>query len=328
MPTELANQVKTPEYKKFKKSLKHVVCLEGVIGPYAYGVGSGPEDIKIRGCYLPTAKEILSTDTLNALESDEFDEMLFPVGVFCTLLAENNIELLELLGLPAENYLRINDIGRLILDNRNLFFTQRTVASARGVISSEIKKIKRHHEILKAAAKTTESDLIKKTNKFNSKNNSDIKLSFGETGNILISGKIKSTDIKTLLQYFETIDTGETMLNKYLQPKVIAKPILCRKMANVIRLYYMVLHLIKDGEIITLNPRCTDILIKILNGDMLDENGNPNEDFYYMLGMLEDRIDILAKRKTLPVETDSFKVSELIEKAHSSIKFKKKIIRF
>jgi hypothetical protein len=328
MRTELIEQVKTTEYKKFKKNLRHSVCLEGVIGPYAYGVGTNARDIKIRGCYLPTKREILSANTLNAIEASEIDITLFPVSVFCNLLAENNIDLLELLGLPKENYLRINTVGKLILDNRSLFLTQRTVSSTRGVISSEVKRIKRHHEISEMAAKTAESSLIKKTNEFNKANNSDVKLFFDKTGNISISGKIRDVNIGALFQYVETVNNGEMLLNKYLKPKTMALDVLCKKMANVIRLYYMILHLLKNGEIITLNPRCTDTLIKILNGDMLDKNNNPNEDFYNMVEMLEDRIDILARRKTLPAEVNTVAVSELVEKANSNIKFRRTIIGF
>ena len=322
----IKKELKSSEYRKFKKNMRHSICIEGITGPYAYGIPCSSSDLEIRGCYMPTPNEILSTETLNAIESVEYNALFYPVAVFCALLEDGNPYLVELLGLPPENYLKINKAGHFILENRHVFLSKKYFSTIRGYISSDLKRIKRHHAISKTSADTIKQVLIKKTSAIKEDPCYNIELDIDKKGSVSISGVITSGKPEILLPYIEALKTGESSLKKYLSPKPLAEKILCKKMANVIRLSYMLCDLLRDGEISTVSKSGSPDVLKAINGEFLDNEKNPSDEFYELVGMLSDRAEIFNAKNNLPKVANHNMILNIVETLHSMTKIKKRRI--
>lgn len=120
---------------------KNVILL-GLCGSYSYGTNNENSDIDIRGCALNSKREILLGRDFEQITDISTDTVIFSFKKLVQLLTSCNPNVIELLGLKKEHYFEVTDIGRELLDNKELFLSQRAVKSFMGYAEHQFRKLK------------------------------------------------------------------------------------------------------------------------------------------------------------------------------------------
>src|SRR3990167_4420357 len=120
------------------------IILSGITGSVAYGLDTKDSDEDIKGIYILPTRKILSVGfNLDKTTKDhtEPDWVYHEVGKFIKLAMAGNPTILEMLWL--NEYLVLNKFGKMLVDNRHLFISEKAVRSAySGYVFSQARKLK------------------------------------------------------------------------------------------------------------------------------------------------------------------------------------------
>lgn len=124
------------------------VILEGVVGSHAYGLNGPDSDIDTAGVFVVPTDLVLGIrgfqETIvrqdGADKNETPDVSYHEVGKFIYLAMKANPTVLEQLFL--DEYTKVAQEGQLLLDNRDLFISQRIRATHVGYAVSQIKRLK------------------------------------------------------------------------------------------------------------------------------------------------------------------------------------------
>ena len=83
-----------------------------------------------------------------------------------------------------------------------------------------------------------------------------------------------------------------------------------KHMAHLLRLYMMCIDILEKEEIITYRSAERDMLMRIRNGEYLDENRQPTSDFYDLLNEYEKRFEYAKQNTSLPDIPDYKRINE------------------
>lgn len=129
-------------------------------GSHAYGTARPDSDIDVRGICIPPIKQY-NLGILDKFEQAEFKEpidcVIFDLKKFVKLAIENNPNALEILFTEPEDHIFVSDIGKKLLDIRDLFLSKKIKYTMSGYAAAQIKRIERHRKwILKPFSKKPE----------------------------------------------------------------------------------------------------------------------------------------------------------------------------
>ena len=115
-------------------------------GSRAYGTDIHREDyqsdIDVRGIYLHTKEEILTCNpTDKVIEKSGLDVALYPLTKVVGLLKNCNPNIIEFLGVKEDHILKATPEARLLIDNSDIFLSQRAGNSFGGYALSQLKAI-------------------------------------------------------------------------------------------------------------------------------------------------------------------------------------------
>lgn len=102
---------------------KHVILL-GLAGSYSYGTNIEGSDIDVRGITLNQKSDLIGLTQFEQYVDDNTDTVIYGFNKVITLLLSCNPNTIELLGLNPEHYLYLNDIGKMLLENKKIFLSR------------------------------------------------------------------------------------------------------------------------------------------------------------------------------------------------------------
>ena len=85
-----------------------------------------------------------------------------------------------------------------------------------------------------------------------------------------------------------------------------------KHMMHLVRLYYMCFDILENHEINTYRSKEHELLMSIRNGDFLDCNDQPKDEFYEMVNELEKRLDYDKNNTDLPVKPNYKMINEFV----------------
>lgn len=256
-------ETKDYDFLREDERLADNIILLGYGGSYAYGTNIEGSDIDIRGCALNSKREILLGRGFEQIEDKRTDTVIYSLKKIVSLLTNCNPNVIEILGLKPEHYFIISKEGKELLDNKQLFLSQRAVKSFGGYANQQL------HRLLNGS--------------------SDERLA--EVG----------------------------MRNR----KAIRHNKLAKHSMHLVRLMYMCLDILEKGIIKTYRDEEHDLLMRLRNGEFLDESGKPTTDFFYLFGELQTRFEYAKKNTFLPKHPDMKKIDDLVIYLHSCVLFSK-----
>nr|WP_300897735.1 nucleotidyltransferase domain-containing protein [uncultured Acetatifactor sp.] len=301
--------------------------LLGLAGSYSYGTNIRTSDIDIRGIALNQKSDLIGLTRFEQYVDEDTDTVIYGFNKVVGLLLSCNPNTIELLGLKPEHYLYLSDIGRLLLDNRRLFLSQRAIQSFGGYADAQLRRLQN------ALARDTFPQTEKERHIFNSVRSAmhDFNHRYGrfENGSLeLYIDKAVNPELETeifvnasmthypLRDYCGMWNTMANVIRDYEKVGKRNKKKddlhLNKHAMHLIRLFMMALDILEKGEINTYREKEHGLLMDIRFGKYRKEDGAFHESFYEMLSDFEKKLHYAAEHTDLPEEPDMAKVQELV----------------
>lgn len=116
------------------------IIFEAIVGSHAYGLNTPTSDIDYKGVFIQPLDSILGMGYIEQISDDKNDTTFYELKRFMELVATNNPNILELLGMPADMIVYQHPIYTMILDHQMEFLTKACKNSFAGYAIAQIKK--------------------------------------------------------------------------------------------------------------------------------------------------------------------------------------------
>lgn len=333
---DIKNVLSNKEYDFLCKNqfLGNNIILLGLGGSYAYGTNNENSDLDVRGIATNSKRNILTGNDFEQVGDVETDTTIYSFDKIIKLLCSCNPNVIELLGLKPEHYIYLTDAGKKLIENRHLFLSKRAIHSFGGYANAQLRRLENKSARLVSQSqqeahilKSIEHASAEFKNRFFEMPSDSIKLYIDESSQedyeteIFCDVSLKHyplRDYKGMMNSMGEIIKSYSKIGKRNE-KAIEHNKLGKHMMHLIRLYLMCFDILEHGEIITYREKEHDFLMSIRNGEFLDENRQPIEAFYKIVGEYEKKLDYLKEHTALPDEVDLKKVNDLIAEINGMV---------
>lgn len=110
-------------------------------GSHAYGTNTPDSDIDVRGCALNSRTDILGRTNFEQVIDNPTDTTIYSFNKLIHLLSDCNPNTIELLGCKPEQYVFFNDIGKMMVEQRNMFLSQKAVHAFGGYATQQLRRL-------------------------------------------------------------------------------------------------------------------------------------------------------------------------------------------
>lgn len=315
------------DFLRENEHLKDRIVLLTLGGSYAYGTNVETSDVDIRGCALNSTSDILGMTNFEQVVHTETDTTVYSFNRLISLLVSCNPNTIEMLGCKPEHYFVKTEIGKAMIDNRKMFLSQKAADSFGGYATQQLRRLEnalardrlpqeRQEEHMLHAMQSSvksfrdryaefEDGAIRlyvadsEREEFDSEIFADISLQkfparefssmLNELGNVLTSyGKLNHRNHKK--------DDGH--LNKHAM--------------HLIRLYLMCLDILEKEDIITYREKDIPLLLDILGGAFMKEDGTYRQEFFDMVADYEKRLRYAKANTNLPPRPNMKRIQEFV----------------
>lgn len=133
------------------------LIMLAVYGSHAYGMATETSDIDYRGVCIPPVEYLYGLKKFEQKDSGwnnvskefhflEDDTVVYSIQKFVKLAIDNNPNIIEMLYL--DDYTILTDVGRILVENRDLFLSKKARWTYAGYAHSQIKRVERHRRWL------------------------------------------------------------------------------------------------------------------------------------------------------------------------------------
>lgn len=302
----------------------HTPILIGLGGSHAYGTNIEGSDLDIRGIAMHSKRDILLGRGFEQIVDEKTDTVIYSFKKICSLLMNCNPNTIEMLGLKKEHYLYISDIGQELLDNVDMFLSNKCINSFMGYANQQMYRLQQ--KTLSALSETEFNKHICKTltgmrdmleNQHNMKGI-----------NVRMKDKKIVIDIDVIDYPIESLSAVLSVFNNTIRDYnktskrneyAIEHNKVAKHSMHLLRLYMMCEDILLDGKIITYREKEHDLLMDIRNGKFLSEDGKPIKEFFDIVHEYENRLEYAIKHSVLPPEPNVNRIENMIIKANSII---------
>lgn len=138
--TELIKR-KEYDFINTNEHLKDKIMFLVLGGSHAYGTNIEGSDVDLRGCTLNSRGDILGLSSFEQFIDNRTDTTIYGFNKLIKLLINCNPNTIELLGCSKEDYAMVSDLGQILLDNSDLFLSQKCIKSFGGYSDSQFHKL-------------------------------------------------------------------------------------------------------------------------------------------------------------------------------------------
>lgn len=332
----IENLLKSSQYDFLRSdpNLGENIHLLGYGGSHAYGTDNEYSDIDIRGIATNSKRNILTGNDFEQVVEINTDTTIYSFNKIIKLLCACNPNTIEILGLKQEHYLFLTNVGREILANKTLFLSKKAVHSFGGYANAQLRRLEN-----KSARLVSQSQMEQHILKSIEHASVDLKERYFNMPDNAISLYIDKSsrpeydteifcdvslshyplrDYKSMFSDMGTIIKSYSKIGKRNE-KAIEHDKLGKHMMHLIRLYLMAFDILERGEINTYREKEHDFLMKIRNGDYLDDNRQPTNEFYEIVDEYEHKLDNLKNTTDLPETVDMNKINDFVERINEMV---------
>ena len=333
---EIKTKIESKEYDFLrKKPLKDSIILLGLGGSYAYGTNVENSDIDIRGIANNSAEEILCGNGFDQVLDNQTDTTVYSLKKIISLLSNCNPNTIEILGLEDSHYLYMNDIGRALVKNADMFLSKRAVQSFGGYANAQLRRLENKSARLLAQSENEKHILNSIENASYSFKDRYFPLSENDYINLYVDKAVnKEYDSEIFMDahvshyplrdYRDMWSEMNSILKSYSSigkrnRQAVEHNKLGKHMMHLIRLYFMCFDILRDGKIVTYRKKDHETLMEIRNGKYLDENEQPTREFYDWVTDLENELEYLKDHTDLPDNPDYERINKFLTDANYEV---------
>lgn len=128
--------------------MNYKVIFKTIAGSHLYGTSRPESDTDIRGVCLPPIESLIGLSNFEQHEVPGEDTVIYGLRKFCRLALKANPAILEMLFVPEDAILEIDEYGERLIENRHLFLSTKVVHTYSGYAFSQLKRIEGHRRWL------------------------------------------------------------------------------------------------------------------------------------------------------------------------------------
>lgn len=294
-------------------------------GSHAYGLERDGSDLDIRGIALNQKEEILLGTDFEQVVHMDTDTVIYSFNKMIQLLAANNPNTIELLGCKPEHYLYLSEIGKELYQNRKMFLSKRCIHTFAGYAGSQLRRME--NKAARWISQAQNEQYILRSI-YNAKYDFQSRYFPQGEGRIALyidkavqQGYDSEIFMDIELKHYPLRDWAgmwnemKAIVSSYQRigrrnERAISHEKLGKHMAHLIRLYMMCIDILEKEEIVTYRMEEQDLLMRIRNGEYLDENRQPTDEFYELLNLYEKRFEYAKEHTSLPDVPDYKKINQ------------------
>lgn len=305
--------------------LKNNLLVLGLGGSYAYGTDREGSDIDVRGAAFNPAYNISIMKDFEQYVDDATDTTIYSFDKLLGLLCENNPNTLEILGLSDDQIFYKHPLWDRIVENSDMFLSKRVIATFGGYANAQLRRLE-NKSVREAEQTKREQNILNSINhaaadfktRYQRLDDDNLSLYVAPTtredmdSEIFVNMNVSNyplRDLANLFNDYHAVIRGYEKIGKR-NKKAIEHDKLGKHMMHLVRLYYMCFDILETGTIKTYRDKEHDLLMDIRFGSLLDENKQPLPEFYTFINSLEERLQELSQKTTLPDVPDYKKVLE------------------
>lgn len=286
-------------------------------GSHAYGMNIEGSDLDLRGGSLNSKNEILLGQDFEQVIDRGTDTTIYSFNKLIKLLSSCNPNVIELLGCKKEHYIILDDVGKLLLENRRMFLSKECIHTFGGYANSQLRRLenKSSREVSKAEMnahilKSLENARYCIRNRYKDFSGEDYLNLYLEDmsgdGDILFDISLRGYPLRDYVCLWSELKNIVSSYDKASRRNSYAlkRGKLGKHMAHLLRLYMMCIDILEEYDIYTYRSNEHDLLMSVRNGDFLDSNKQPTSGFYKLLSEYEKRLDIAKSNTKIPDKPD------------------------
>lgn len=326
---EIKQVINTQQYS-FLKENEHLgenIILLGLGGSHAYGTNIETSDLDIRGVALNRKMDILTNNNFEQFVNEETDTTIYSFNKMIALLSNLNPNTCEILGLKKEHYLYLSPIGQELLDNTDMFLSQKCIQTFGGYANSQLYRLKQksthamqQSDLEKHILKTIESLHSDFNSKYSSLSEDQLKLYIdkavqeGYDTEIFMDVRLTHYPVRDYCSIWNELQHIVTSYNKIgmRNSKAIEHGKVSKHAMHLLRLQYMLLDILKGNGIITYREKEHELLMDIRNGKYTTEDNSMTDDFYEILHDVEEEVEYAKKNTSLPEKPNYKEINEFM----------------
>lgn len=326
---EMIKAVCQPEYDFLcrRPELGDNIVMVAVGGSHAYGTNVEGSDLDIRGIATNTSGRILIGNPFEQSVDVATDTTIYSLDKIINLLCNCNPNIIEILGLNPEHYLYINSIGKLLLDNKELFLSKKAINAFGGYANSQLRRLE--NKASKSASQEREEQFILRSIESAQIDFKRRYFEYPEDAIRLYIDKATHEGFDTeiymdialnhypLRDYKDMISEMQSIVKSYKSigrrnENAMSHGKITKHMMHLVRLYLMCIDILSEGKIVTYREKDHDLLMNIRNGTVyIDEHDQPTSDFYELVDGLESELIFWKEHTQLPEQPDMAKINNL-----------------
>lgn len=335
--SEMKSVIRGHEYDFLcdRRELGENIVMLAVGGSHAYGTNIEGSDLDIRGIATNTPDRILTGSMFEQSIDSVTDTTIYSFDKIINLLCNCNPNIIEILGLKPEHYLYINSVGKLLLDNKDIFLSKRAINSFGGYANSQLRKLE--NKASKTASQEREEQFILRSIENASVDFRRRYFEYPEDSISLYIDKAVHEGLNTevfmdvelkhypLRDYKDMISEMQSIVRSYgrigrRNENAMSHGKIAKHMMHLVRLYLMCIDILSEGRIVTYREKDHDLLMHIRQGTIyLDENDQPTSDFYKLVDGLESSLIFWKEHTQLPEHPDMNKINRLHKQVNQMI---------
>lgn len=296
-------------------------------GSYAYGTNVETSDVDVRGCAVNSPSDILGLSSFEQVVHKATDTTVYAFNKLIPLLLNCNPSTIEMLGCKPEHYYYLSDLGKMMIENRHLFLSQRAVSSFGGYANQQLRRLEnaiardalpqaRREEHIMQSMENSKAAFERKYTAFQE---GSIKLytDDSERGDLdrevfadISLTHFPAREFHSMINDMTNIIGCYEKLNGRNRKK--DEDHLDKHAMHLIRLYLMCLDILEKEEICTYRENDREMLLEIRHGKYRREDGTYRDEFFQMVDELEKRMQYARDHTALPETPDYHAVEEFV----------------
>jgi predicted nucleotidyltransferase len=245
---------------------------------------------------------------------EDGDVVIYSIKKVFPLLLQCNPNVIEMLGLRDEDYLYLDDTGRQLLQNKEIFLSENAVNTFGNYAKSQLNRLMNRSGRATLSTGSNEVRSLQKsishlkekeglTNIEAEEVDGKPVVYINERMNMDVFGRVSAELNNVHADYRKSVRND----------KAIAHSKIAKHMMHLLRLYMMGVDILADHEIVTYRTAEHDLLMDVRNGKYLAEDGvTPTAEFEKILEEYHGRFNKAAAETTLPKEPDYEAANQLM----------------
>lgn len=310
------------------------IMLLGVCGSYGYGTNREGSDVDFRGVTLNMPSDLIGLTHFEQYVDTTTDTVIFSFNKTLSLLLNCNPNMIEILGLPEDQYLIKSELGQKLLDHRGLFLTKRAAVTFGHYADTQLRRLQN------ALAKDTLSQPVREQHIMNSVQHAldafnrrhrewdkgSITLYIDEAETIGLDTEIfldasfhhfPLRSYNNLMNILVSVVRDYDKIGKRNHKKDDNH--LNKHAMHLVRLFMMGIDILEKAEIRTHRPPEDLLLLNNIRKGGYMKNGLLIPEFYEIITEYEKKFEEAERRSRLPDNPDMEKVSAFVEEINRNV---------